>query len=127
MFCKNCGKELNDTVLFCPACGHDVDPLGVSKEETTKKTPKVWDVFCKIGYTGGLVCFILSFIPFVGFFAGCLAPNFIVFSALGKQSGNLYLSQKGAKGLKFSIAATIIGIVGYFLFFIILMSLLLNR
>ena len=63
MYCKNCGKELQDGSLFCSMCGNSVE---ASTEETKKETPKVWNVFAKAGYIGGLVCLICSFIPFVG-------------------------------------------------------------
>ena len=28
MFCKNCGKEINDDALFCPHCGAKTETAG---------------------------------------------------------------------------------------------------
>lgn len=113
MFCKNCGTELKENAVFCHQCGTDA---ANTTKDVEKPTPKVWDVFSKVGYIGGLICFITSFIPIIGLLPGVMAINFIVFSALAKQTNNLLAYNKAKKGLSFSIAATIIGIVGYFLF-----------
>ena len=36
MFCKNCGKELKKTVVFCPFCGNKMFE-GQQEEKTTAK------------------------------------------------------------------------------------------
>lgn len=33
MFCKNCGKELNDTAVFCPFCGTKVEETQTAQQE----------------------------------------------------------------------------------------------
>ena len=118
MFCKNCGEELKENAVFCHLCGCETQD-----STEPKKSPKVWDVFSKVGYIGGLICFIVSFLPFYGFIASCISPNFIVLSALGKKSTNLFYSHRASKGLKFSIASAIIGVVTYILFFVIIFLL----
>ena len=35
MFCKKCGKELDDSVSFCPACGHKTNNNSVEKNDIT--------------------------------------------------------------------------------------------
>ena len=34
MFCKNCGKQLEDGVKFCPGCGAPVDTVGQGTYQT---------------------------------------------------------------------------------------------
>ena len=121
MFCKNCGEKLKENAVFCHQCG--CDNTEERKTIEPKKSPKVWDVFCKVGNIGGIICFIVSFIPFFGLIASCIAPEFIVFSALGKKSSNLFLTTKANRGLIFSILAIIIGIITYFLFIFIIFYL----
>lgn len=122
MFCKNCGTELKENAVFCHQCGESISPEIV--EETKNESPKVWNIFSKIGFVGGLICFITSFIPYIGFASAFMAINFIVLSALGKKTTNLFFYNKAKKGLKFSIAASIIGLIGYvlFLFLIIILA-----
>ena len=115
MYCKNCGTELREDALYCNHCGESVT---VTPEVVSgmKETPKVWDVFSKIGFIGGIICFICSFIPILNIMACSFGIPFIVLSALGKKTSNLVNYQKAAKGLKFSIAATIIGFVTWIIF-----------
>ena len=116
MYCKNCGAEIKEGALYCGECGEYVSVTPEVVAEPTKKSTKVWDIFSKVGFIGGLVCFILSFIPLVDIFACSFAIYFIVFSALGKKSSIEECRAKAAKGLGFSVAATIIGFIGYIIF-----------
>lgn len=40
MFCKNCGKELNEGAKFCAGCGTSVDTEEVVAEEVVAETPE---------------------------------------------------------------------------------------
>lgn len=40
-FCRNCGKELQDGVQFCPACGTPVDAQSVQTEQIPPEQVKV--------------------------------------------------------------------------------------
>ena len=118
MYCKKCGTELKEEALYCNNCGESVTvtPEVVSG---TKETPKVWDIFCKIGFIGGLICFICSFIPFLDCMACSFGIPFIVLSALGKKTSNLANYAKASKGLKLSIAATIIGFITWIVYVVL--------
>ena len=35
MFCKKCGKEFDDSVSFCPACGHKTTNNSIEKPDIT--------------------------------------------------------------------------------------------
>lgn len=124
MYCKNCGAELKEGAMFCVECGESVEITDKSLEvvEEKPKGPKVWDVFSKVGYIGGLVCFICSFIPFIDLVAVSFGIYFIVFSALGKKTLDEELKKKASKGLIFSILAVIIGFVGYIAFIMLMLS-----
>lgn len=115
MYCKVCGAKLKEDALFCSECGADVS-ITPEVVEQPKKNTKVWDVFSKVGFIGGLVCFILSFIPIIDIFACSFGVYFIVFSALGKKSSIESCRSKASKGLTFSILSLIIGFVGYIVF-----------
>lgn len=51
MFCKNCGKELNDSTKFCPNCGSDVDNCQNISENNSDKEKIVLE--CKGSLQGG--------------------------------------------------------------------------
>lgn len=54
MICKNCGKEIQDGVAFCPSCGAKVDEVPVNNPnvvpalEKPKKKHKGLIIFCSI-------------------------------------------------------------------------------
>ena len=121
-FCVKCGKELNEQEKFCPECGTVVESLEEVAAETVGENqgynvPKCFTVFGKIGPIIGLVTFILAFIPIVNIIAAEVAPIGIVFCILGKK--DVTLIRKCKKGLKFSIWATILGIVLYIVYTVI--------
>lgn len=40
MYCKTCGKELNDQAVFCPGCGCEVSPIEKNMVVETKRNGK---------------------------------------------------------------------------------------
>lgn len=120
MYCKKCGAELVEDSIFCHQCGASNDDENNIINEQPKQSPKIWNIFAKIGYIGGIICFIVSFIPYFSLYASGMAIDFIVLSALGKKSTIPEYYKKAKKGLGFSIAGTIIGIVIYILFIAII-------
>jgi len=93
MFCKYCGKEVEQDVKFCPNCGAKleeaepaVEPTEVvSEAETTaeNKPLKVWFVFGKVSKILSTVAISLCWIPYLSF---VLAIPAIVLGALSKKS-----------------------------------------
>lgn len=137
MYCKHCGKELDENIRFCPACGTEqkvasqvdeeivseataeqVAPESVAAETTAEvaeepKQPKVWRVFSIIGKVLGIVSISICWIPFMlGFSLGI--PG-IVFSCLGKK----YHTPETDKNFKVGLTLSIIGLVGSLLSYII--------
>ena len=87
MYCKNCGKEIDNNAYVCPNCG--VLVKNTSAEVTVKKESN----------TKALIGFILSFfVPVVGLILGIMGLK-----ASGEMKGE-------GKGM--SIAAIIISAVG---------------
>lgn len=113
MYCKKCGAELLEGIKFCPECG---EPVGTNEvvgyEQTSEAKPRVakcFTIFGKLGYTFGLISFILSFIPFMCFVSMELAPIGLVFSILGKKDP--MLDAKTKKGKIFSILGLVFGFI----------------
>ena len=120
MFCEKCGAEVKENAQFCTECGSIVEKEVEVVQETTNKSDKVWNALGKAGFIGGLICFICSFIPFLNIMAYSMGIPFIVLSALGKKTSDPACYYRANRGLKFAIAAVIIGFVGYILLMFVL-------
>lgn len=83
MFCKNCGKEIDDNAAVCAYCGRTVN----AQQLSTKPTNKI-----------AVVGFVFSFlIPLVG----------LICSIIGVKQAN----ERGRKG--FAIAGIVISILNW--------------
>ena len=60
MFCKNCGKEINDNAAICPHCGVQVQPLKQTNGETNT-IAVVGFVFSFLFALVGLICSIAGY------------------------------------------------------------------
>ena len=115
MFCKYCGKEIDNDSKFCPYCGEEVDNKqnevveierqNEDGETTPSKGP--WNGFAKVGFTLGLLGFILSFVA-IGLE---IAIPGLVFSIMGKNASDKELKEKARRGQGFAIAGIIIGFI----------------
>lgn len=127
MFCKYCGKEIEEDVAFCPYCGKNLqekeladngnEAAPVQAEE--KKPPKVWTVFSRIGRILGIVCFATSFVPVLNYFSLMLGIVGIVFSCLGRKAKTEETDRNSRTGLKFSIAAVSVAFAMIILFWVL--------
>ena len=57
MFCKICGKEINDQAVICPNCGCQVNG---SVELEQAKSKKKANLFCIIGFVLSLVSLLIA-------------------------------------------------------------------
>ena len=99
MFCKHCGKEINDDVMFCPNCGEKQQEDTVTENGCEKCTK------CDKTDTGGFWWGLLGFfIPFAGLI--------------------LYLVWKDEKPKTASAVATgaIIAVGAWFLYYLFIIS-----
>ena len=124
MYCKKCGKQVEDGSSFCPYCGADLREQEVEVVEAESEKNEVsrgpWKAFAIVGYFLGIVGFVTSFLIF-----GMEFSVFgIVFSALGLKTTDEEAKAKAKKGLKLSIAATIISVVLLFALMIVLVALI---
>ena len=125
MFCRKCGKELNENAIYCDQCGAkvveeeviDVEVIDVTNQQPTVvdacKEPKgPWRAFAIIGYVLGIVDLVLLLVPFFS----CIVSVFgIVLSALGKKSIN---KRRFARtGLTCNIIACAVNYVWTIIFF----------
>ncbi|MCD8040211.1 MAG: zinc-ribbon domain-containing protein [Clostridia bacterium] len=108
MYCKNCGKELDDKAVFCPNCGVATDNYNFANTNTCMPQSNQTNILAIVG-------FILSFVVAV---AG------LVCSIIGYRNAPQY----GGNGKSLALAGIIISIVElvlvlfivlYFMFFII--------
>lgn len=96
MFCKTCGKEINDNAVICPYCGCSTENA-VKKEE--KERPKL-NVLSLVGFILSLVSLLLSLY-------GIVAIAGLVLSIVG-----LYQCSKNGERLKgLAIAGIIVSAV----------------
>jgi hypothetical protein len=64
MYCKNCGKQINDQMMFCPYCGtaqnHQQEP---GKIEAAPQLPELDRSIQSLLLAGSIFSLILSFMP----------------------------------------------------------------
>ena len=138
MFCRKCGYEIKHNMKFCVNCGAQVDYIQeqnqeienenkeeknevvqvVENKEKLPKQSKKWDVFAKLGFGLGLGGLIAAPLTWGMYIMVCVAG--IVFSALGKKDTRQL--EKCNKGLRRSIAGSIIGII---LFIVTIVAMIL--
>lgn len=117
MYCRNCGKELDEDARFCPNCGAEQESFAQTETVYTTaavvedKPPRVWSVFSTIGKVLGIVCLATSLIPYINYFSFCFAIVGIVMSCLGRKAKTEEADKNCSLGLKLSIAATVISFV----------------
>lgn len=61
MFCKNCGREINDNAAVCPHCGVQVGKLSYSGETEGNVIAIVGFVFAFLIPIVGLICSIIGY------------------------------------------------------------------
>ena len=101
MFCKNCGKEIDDRAAVCIHCGVAVEPLPAMQPAEEKKT----HVFGSVGFILSNVAFFLSFY--------CVVPVCaVVFSAIGmtKRKNCTSANKLTLAGLILSIIALVLDV-----------------
>lgn len=65
MYCKQCGKLINDNSVFCEYCGTKVDNVNTNSGSSSTNTPKKNNVWALIGW--GTLAFFLPIIGFILF------------------------------------------------------------
>ena len=108
MYCKNCGKQIDDRAVICPHCG-----VPVETEKVKPGTPGL----CVAG-------FVISILSIWFGMIFCIPPILaITLSALGNRRAkkNGFYSNLGTAGLVIGIITTIFWCL-FFLSFIIIMT-----
>lgn len=59
MFCKTCGKEVNDRAIICPNCGCALDNTTIQESVSEKKKKKL-NVLSLVGFILSLVSLLLD-------------------------------------------------------------------
>ena len=109
MFCRNCGKEINDTTIFCPYCGtqvaNDTEPVKVNLG-FDNPTQKKLSMKALVGFIVAMAGIFIAAIP-----CGIVG---LVFSCKGmKETENSNLRGRGfaIAGLVVSILDIIFGVI----------------
>lgn len=131
MYCKNCGKEIDNDAKFCPNCGTAAQQAPISTENSEAacvveedKPPKVWTVFSKIGKILGIVCLATSLIPYLNIFSLTFGIAGIVMSCLGRKAKTQETDNNCSLGLKLSIVAVAVSFVMIIVYSILFVSFL---
>lgn len=64
MFCKNCGKEVNDNAVICPNCGVQLAQLKGGKAEDESKSNSMAIIGFVLSFfisIAGLICSIIAY------------------------------------------------------------------
>ena len=138
MYCRNCGTQLIDGSNYCPYCGNEIDKKdivvpkepeivdwsGADKNPNEIRVPKVWSVFAKLSKIFGIVSISTCWIPIFGLAMISLSIPGIVFGGLGKKGkANDTVAHNSNIGLILSIIATVLSIICYILFIVLLVWL----
>ena len=103
MFCRVCGKEINDEAVICPHCGCTVkDEPVVSKSASGEKTGKA-NVMSIVGFVLSLVSLLISLF-------GTVATAGLVLSKIGLVQCN----QRGERMKGLAVAGIIISSISIF-------------
>lgn len=95
MYCTNCGKELHDEAVFCPACGVPTHNMAMVKSSATQQEQPKGNGMAVAGF----VCSF--FIPILGW----------VFGGIGLTRAN----KRMGKGMGLSVSAIAIACIGFLL------------
>ena len=105
MYCKNCGNQLGENVMFCDKCG---------ARATVAKPQQQMNVLAIIGFIVACISFLLNFWGIVGIAA-------VVLSSLGL----IQINKNGEKGKKLAIAGIVLGAISIVYAFILLLIVIL--
>lgn len=123
MFCKNCGKEIDDNALVCPNCGVATEKMqqeaAITATAEAPATKKV-NVCAILGLIFSILAFVGIWVFGWLFYIG--APAALVLSIVG-----IVMSKKlnNGKGLAIAgLVVTIFDVVFYLIFLFVLVALI---
>ena len=135
MYCKYCGKEIDEDVNFCPHCGKSQqgEPQPVAPSEPNRATvavaedkpPKVWTVFSIVGKVLGIVCLCASIVPYLNYFSLMFAIVGIVMSCLGRKAKTEETDRNCSIGLILSIIAVALSVIMIIVYLFLLVELII--
>ena len=70
MFCKHCGKEIDEYAKFCPSCGKEQNSSGESQKTTIEKAQSNENVSPKSRTIAALLAFFLGGLGIHRFYVG---------------------------------------------------------
>lgn len=71
MFCKHCGKEIDDNAVICPYCGVETDKLNervMSDKTTNAENGEKHNIFAIVGFILAAVSIALVFVNTISYF-----------------------------------------------------------
>lgn len=122
MRCPRCGTEVATYEKQCKYCG-EINLNYVEGSELIPQEAGCWRVFAKVSHILGIITMATFWIPIFGFYSIIPGIHGIVFGALGKKSKNPVAYENAESGFNKSLVGTILSIVVFFVW-IMLMSCL---
>lgn len=129
MFCKNCGKKINDNMTFCPHCGTTVtkpntavkpvepapapapvpeEPVVTEKKADVKKPEKKTNVLALVGFVLSICnCLIFSWLNYRVYICTTLGAATLTVSIIGF----IFAEKKGYNFKGLALAGLLIGLV----------------
>ena len=131
MKCNNCNAELLDGTEFCPYCGTkteytsdkkepEIEVLNNQTKEEVDTEPGCWAKFAQISNILGTITISTFWIPFLGLLSMFPGIPGIVFGGLGKNSKKEDVKTIAESGFTKSLVGTILSVVSYFVWVIII-------
>lgn len=121
MFCKNCGKEIDDNAIVCPNCGVATENMNKEAAATAEPAAKKVNVCAILSLVFSVLAFVGIWIFGWLFYLG--APAALALSIVG-----LVFSKKlnNGKGLAIAgLAITIFDVVFFLIFLFVIAALIL--
>ena len=100
MFCKNCGKEINDDAKFCPECGARLLEYANIESKSNPESERHFNAMCLAGI-------IVSGISVFFNFYGLLGIAGLILSYMGYKA----VKRSAEKGKELAIVGMVIGTV----------------
>lgn len=131
-YCPNCSAPIDENESVCTQCGTSQNapvctektiPVCAEKAIVEEQSPRrkgPWNAFARVGNILGTISIITCWIPIVCISAWMTGPVGIALGAMGLRADAPGMSAKARKGMVKSIIGTVVSVIVYFAFIVLL-------